>query len=258
VSATLDPALFLSTHAYEQDIPPSIADGVAGLLSEERTIVVVTGRPDGRMSGFLADLCHGISKRNTLLRVKAPLPPEEFQAALAAQLQLPLKPGLPVAAQVGRRLDKPAPRGRFVLVCEGADQYSDETLEAVREVSNHPVSIVLAGSPRLSRRLARRQTAALGSRVTHLLALNRPAPWANPFWWIVVPLVAAGVALLWWAAPLAPPSMPREEPPVVGRIATVPRPAPPLPPAPAPVAEPAQEGLTLVWERELASAPRTP
>lgn len=246
-ATTLDPAAYLSTHAYEQDIPPSIADGVAGLLAQDQRIVVVTGRTDGRMSGFLADLSHGISKRCTLLRIKAPLAPEEFFAALAAQLGLSLDGRLPAAARVGQRLMQPAPKGQFVLLCEGADQYGDATLEAIRQISNYPVSIVLAGSHRLHRRLGARRLAPLKARVTHTLALNRR--WlAKLFWPTVLLLVGLGGALVYWAAPSAPPSEDRVPPRPIAA-----RPAPPAPPAPAAAATAGDVALRL--ERELASTP---
>lgn len=258
-ATTLDPARFLSTHAYDQDIPPSIADGVAGLLAQDRHIVVVTGRMDGRMSGFLADLCHGISRRGTLLRIKAPLPPTEFHGALAAQLQLPAdgEERLPLAARIGRRLMQPAPRGRFVLLCEAADRYQDETLEAVRQLSNYPVSIVLAGSHRLWRRLKARRLAPLSQRITHRLALNRSGLLANPFWPTVLLLLAGGgglIYVLWTPPPLPePPTRPIVSPPAPAAS----RPAPPPPTAQAAVPEPAaagtEAGLTLVLERDLRS-----
>ncbi|MEO1766490.1 hypothetical protein [Thiobacter aerophilum] len=203
-ATTVDPAQPLSTHAYQRDIPPSVADGVVALLGEGRQIIVVTGKTDGRMSGFLADLCHGISRRGTLLRIKAPLPPEAFHAALAAQLKLPASAvRLPLPARVGRRLSEPAPRGRFVLLCEGADRYEDATLEAIRQLSNYPLSIVLTGSHRLLRRLADRRLAPLRQRITHRLALNRSGPRVNPFWLTLLMLLGGGGALIYslWTPP---------------------------------------------------------
>ena len=173
--ATTEQPLFLSSHAYEQDLPPSIADGVAGLLALDRQIIIVTGKTDGRMAGFLADLTHGISRRGSLLRIKSPLKVDEFHAALAGQLRLPPQSEAPaqLAARVGQRLQQPAPKGRYVLLCEAADQYDASTLEAIRQISNYPVSIVLVGAHILSRRLRRASLAPLRQRVTHQLALNR-------------------------------------------------------------------------------------
>ncbi|MEJ5211332.1 MAG: hypothetical protein WHV61_07885 [Burkholderiales bacterium] len=258
-AATLDPARFLSTHAYEQDIPPSIADGVAGLLAQDRHIVVVTGKMDGRMSGFLADLCHGISRQGTLLRIKAPLPPEEFHAALAAQLQLPAggEDRLPLAARVGRRLMQPAPRGRFVLLCEAADRYEDATLEVVRQLSNYPLSIVLAGSHRLLRRLKARRLAPLFQRITHRLALNRSGLWANPFWPTLLLLLAGGgglIYVLWTPPPLPePPPRPIVSPPApAASRSAIPPPIPQAAPS-HPAAAETESGLTLVLETDLRS-----
>ncbi len=267
-ATTLEPGAFLSTHAYEQDIPPSIADGVAALLAQDRQIIVVTGKMDGRMSGFLADLSHGVSKRGTLLRIKAPLPPDEFFAALAAQLALPHAQGerVPVAARVGQRLSQAAPKGRFVLLCEGADRYEDATLEAVRQISNYPVSIVLAGRPALLRRLRRRRLAPLKSRVTHRLALNRHGLLANPFWLTVALLLAGGGALLHWLLTAQPPTEDVLPPRPISVAAPPPLPDRAPVAAPTPVAAPVaatQAGageaeLNLVFEQDLARAPRQP
>ena len=245
--ATTELKALLSTHAFEQDIPPSIADGLAALLAQDRQIVVVTGKWDGRMSGFLADLSHGISKRSTLLRIKSPLDVEAFYAALAAQLQLPAKGALSLAARVGQRLLLPAPKGRFVLLCEAADAYKDATLEAIRQISNYPVGIVLAGTPRLLRRLGARRLSALRQRITHQLALNRRGLFANPFWPTVVLLVLGGGGLIYWlrSEPVAAPAA--ESSPAKPLVLRTPAP----PPTPAPEQAEGEEALTLRLEREL-------
>lgn len=244
--ATTELKALLSTHAFEQDIPPSIADGLAALLAQDRQIVVVTGKWDGRMSGFLADLCHGISKRSTLLRIKSPLDPEAFYASLAAQLHLPAKGALPVAARVGQRLLLPAPKGRFVLLCEAADAYEEATLEAIRQISNYPVGIVLAGTPRLLRRLAARPLAALRQRVTHQLALSRRGFSANPFWPTVTLLVLGGGGLIYYWLRGEPVTVPPAESPPAPIVHRAPAP----PPAPA-VEQGEDDTLALRLEREL-------
>lgn len=242
MSAAADSAQspFLSTHAFEPDIPPSIADGVANLLAQERQIIVVTGRIDGRMGGFLADLSHGIARQGSLLRIKAPLSADEFHTALAAQLKLPTLEGTPgeLAAQVGRRLDAPAPKGRYILLCEGTERYETATLEAIRQISNHPVSIALVGGHSLLQRLHRRSLAPLRQRVTHRLALNRRLPSAA-FWLALVVLLGAGAALMF---PLLA-ERPADEAGVARPISV------------RPAAPPAQPGLQLLLERELAHPP---
>jgi hypothetical protein len=258
-AATSEHGLLLSTHAFEQDIPPSIADGVAGLLRVDRQIIVVTGKLDGRMGGFLADLTHSISKRGSLLRIKSALTADEFHAALAGQLHLPPRNETPVelAARIGRRLQQAAPKGRFALLCEGADQYELATLEAIRQLSNYPVSIVLVGGHSLTRRLRRRSLAPLRQRITHQLALNRRSLFTTLFWIGLIVLVAGG-ALTYLLSPtqhtedVAPP-----------RPISVKAAPPALAPAPVVVTPPAPElpasapELQLVLEQELSVRPRT-
>lgn len=262
-AATGAPSPFLSTHAFEQDIPPSVADGVANLLAQDRQIVIVTGKIDGRMGGFLADLSHGIARRGSLLRIKSPLNADEFHAALAGQLNLPAAGDTPgqLAARVGQRLQQPAPKGRYVLLCEGADQYALPTLEAIRQLSNHPVSLVLVGSHALSRRLRGRSLAPLRQRVTHQLALSRRLPTPS-FWLALIVLLGGGSGLM--SALL--PHRPAED-------ATVPRPIslkPAHPKAAVSARAPSVPGpvgtnvasqnpdLQLLLERELSHQPAPP
>jgi len=252
---------FLSTHAFEQDIPPSVADGVAGLLALDRQIIIVTGKTDGRMGGFLADLTHSISKRGSLLRIKSPLKPDEFHAALAAQLNLSPRSETPVqlAARVGHRLQQPAPNGRFVLLCEAADQYDPATLEAIRQISNHPVSIVLVGAHGLTRRLRRRSLAPLRQRVTHQLALNRDALLSMPFRIALILLLAIGAGMLRLLAPEQRPEdvvLPRPISVMPATPASHPAVAAPAAPEMPAAAAPADApDLQLVWEQELPSRP---
>lgn len=255
-AATSQRPLLLSSHAFEQTIPPSIADGVAGLLAADRQIIIVTGKPDGRMGGFLADLSHSIARQDSLLRIRSPLGADEFHIALAGQLHLPTGSDTPgqIAARVGQRLLQPAPKGRFVLLCEGADHYELPTLEAVRQIGNYPVSIVLVGGHALKRRLRQRLLAPLRQRITHQLALNRrPPAWL----WLVPALLLSSVLGLDYGW------LPR-----LGQEETPPRPisGPPAAAAPAPATagpaateqpQAASEGgdLRLLLARELSHPP---
>jgi hypothetical protein len=235
--ATTDQPILLSNHVFEQDIPPTIADGIAALLDMDRQIIVVVGKSDGRMSGFLADLTHCITRRGSLLRIKVPLSVAEFHRALAAQLRLAPgeESGVQLASQVGHRLQDTAPSGRYVLLCEKADQYPLPTLEAIRQISNYPVSIVLVGGRGLTRRLRRASLLPLRQRVTHQLALNRfgDARW---LWGMLAALLfAAGAAWYLRSARSLPgeavpppipvkPSLPAEPPahPITPASATLP------------------------------------
>jgi hypothetical protein len=263
MSATTAQPIQLSTHVFEQDIPPTIADGIAALLSQDRQIIIVTGKIDGRMSGFLADLTHCITRRNSLLRIKSSLAADELHAALSAQLHLPSVNDnvVQLAARLGQRLQQPAPRGRFVLLCEAADQYPLPTLEAIRQISNYPVSIVLVGSFALTRRLRRSSLRPLRQRITHQLSLNRFG--AGPWLWLLLALAVAALGLLWYL-----PGLPQQA--VVVEDVAPPRPivqkplaepAPPVAPAadvvePEPVAEPAPPDLRLTLDRELSRMPQ--
>lgn len=259
-AATREQPPFLSTHAFEQDIPPSIADGVASLLALDRQIIVVTGKIDGRMGGFLADLSHSIAKHGSLLRIKSPLGADEFLTALAGQLNLSAGSGTvgQLAARVGQRLQEPAPKGRFVLLCEGADQYELATLEAIRQLSNHPVSIVLVGGHALRRRLRQRSLAPLQQRVTHQLALTRQLPTPS-FWLTLVVLLGGGSALMYSLLPerhtedAVPPRPISVRPPAPAQMA-VSAPAGEILAA-ASVMAPEDAGLQLLLERDLSPRP---
>lgn len=171
----------------------SLAEQIAMMLRVERQVVVLaTGRDMGRMSGFLADLTHAISQYDSVLRIKAALDSQELFIALAGQLSLPTQDLSPMqlAAKVGERLGEPAPRGGFVLLCEGAHLFSAALLESIRQLSNYPINIVLCGHRPLLRRLAR---SALNQRVNYRLELDAAA-FTKPFKWLVVLLVFAGLA----------------------------------------------------------------
>lgn len=211
-AATTEQPVFLSTHVFEQDIPPTIADGIAALLEMDRQIIIVTGKIDGRMAGFLADLTHCISRRGSLLRIKSPLGPEELHTALAGQLHLPPATETPIqlASRIGHRLQQPAPRGRYVLLCEAADQYALPTLEAIRQISNYPVSIVLVGGHALRRRLRRASLRPLRQRVTHQLTLNRFGILSARLWLALLGLLA-GAALMLFLRGMPSESVPMED-----------------------------------------------
>lgn len=262
---TTEQPVFLSTHVFEQDIPPTIADGIAALLGLDRQIIIVTGKIDGRMAGFLADLTHCISRRGSLLRIKSSLGPDELYAALAGQLHLPPATETPVqlASRIGHRLQQPAPRGRYVLLCEAADQYPLPTLEAIRQISNYPVSIVLVGGRGLARRLRRASLRPLRQRVTHQLSLNRSIMPTARVWLALIGLLAGAALLLFLqdapqetapmedTAPPRPISLRAAEPPVAPPPAV---PAPlevEVPPAPLPV----EPELHLTLDRALSTPP---
>lgn len=184
---------WLPTTSALQESEISLAEQVAMMLRVERQVVVLaTGRDTGRMGGFLADLTHAVSQHDSVLRIKAALDAQELFVALAGQLNLPahdLSP-MQLAAKVGERLRETAPRGGFVLLCEGAHLFSDALLESIRQLSNYPINIVLCGHRPLLRRLAR---SALNQRVNYRLALDT-APLATPFKWLIVLAVFAGLA----------------------------------------------------------------
>ncbi|MBI5751616.1 MAG: hypothetical protein HZA59_05660 [Hydrogenophilales bacterium] len=184
---------WLPTTSALQEAEISLAEQVAMMLGVERQVVVLaTGRDSGRMGGFLSELTHAVSRRDSVLRIKAALDAQELFAALAGQLNLPthdLSP-MQLAAKVGERLREPAPRGGFVLICEGAHLFSGALLESLRQLSNYPIIIVLCGHRRLLRRLAR---SALNQRVNYRLELDA-SPLATPFKWFVMLAVFAGLA----------------------------------------------------------------
>ena len=162
------------------------------LRVERQVVVLATGRDTGRMGGFLADLTHAVSQHDSVLRIKAALDSQELFVALAGQLNLPthdLSP-MQLAAKVGDRLRETAPRGGFVLLCEGAHLFSTALLESIRQLSNYPINIVLCGHRPLLRRLAR---SALNQRVNYRLELDT-SPLTTPFKWFVILAVFAGLA----------------------------------------------------------------
>lgn len=266
-AATTEQPVFLSTHVFEQDIPPTIADGIAALLEMDRQIIIVTGKIDGRMAGFLADLTHCISRRGSLLRIKSPLAPEELHTALAGQLHLPPATETPIqlASRIGHRLQQPAPRGRYVLLCEAADQYALPALEAIRQISNYPVSIVLVGGHGLSRRLRRASLRPLRQRVTHQLSLNRFSMLTARFWLALLGLVAGGALLLYLQGTPSQEAAPMEDAapsrPISLKAVTAPQAvsAPAMPEAgvaeeqPAP--PPAEPELHLTLDHALSAPP---
>ena len=97
-----------------------------------------------------------------------------------------------LAAKVGERLQTPAPRGGFVLLCEGAHLFPLELLESIRQLSNYPINIVLCGFRPLLRRLGR---SALNQRVNYRLELDT-STFTTPFKWLLVLAVFAGTAYL--------------------------------------------------------------
>ena len=194
----------------------SLAEQVAMMLQAERQVVVLaTGRDSGRMGGFLADLTHAVAQQDSVLRIKAALDSQELFVALAGQLHLPVNDLSPMqlAAKVGDRLREAAPRGGFVLVCEGAHLFSKSLLESIRQLSNYPINIVLCGHRPLLRKLAR---SALNQRVNYRLEIDT-SRFTTPFKWLVVLAVFAGLAyagVSWLARPPAP------EPDVIRRISS--------------------------------------
>lgn len=198
---------FLSTGTVAADGEKTLADEVATLATWEPVVILVSSRDPGRLSGFAADLCHGIARRATLLRVEAALDPLALERALAGQLELP---GEGSPAEVARALadrltagGASRPHGRPVLVCEAAETYSDETLERLRWLNNLGLSLVLVGRG-IERRLAKKSQAALAARVTHRVCLDRRVWWSRLFWPLVLALVAA-IAVVFWLEQLEAP-----------------------------------------------------
>lgn len=184
---------WLPTTNALQESELSLAEQVAMMLRVERQVVVLaTGRDTGRMGGFLADLTHAVSQHDSVLRIKAALDSQELFVALSGQLNLPthdLSP-MQLAAKVGDRLREAAPRGGFVLLCEGAHLFSTALLESIRQLNNYPINIVLCGHRPLLRRLAR---SALNQRVNYRLELDT-STFTTPFKWFVILAVFAGLA----------------------------------------------------------------
>ena len=166
---------WLPTTSEQELEAPSLAEQVALMLHAERQVMVlVTGRDSGRVSGFLAELTHAVSHADTVLRIKAAIDVEALFVLLASQMHLPIQDLTPMqlAAKVGDRLRESAPQGNFVLLCEGAQNYSNALLESIRQLSNYPINIVLSGRPTLLRRLWRPALSALKQRFNYRLDLN--------------------------------------------------------------------------------------
>jgi len=186
---------WLPTTSTLEEMDISLAEQVAMMLGVERQVVVLaTGRDAGRMSGFLAELTHAVSRRDSVLRIKAALNAQELFVALAGQVNVQTKDLSPMqlAAAVGERLSQTAPRGGFVLLCEGAHLFSRELLESIRQLSNYPINIVLCGHRPLLRRLAR---SAMNQRINYRLELDT-ASFTTTFKWFVVLAAFAGLAYM--------------------------------------------------------------
>lgn len=218
---------WLPTTSAMEEAEISLAEQIAMMLRVERQVVVLaTGRDTGRMGGFLADLTHAVSRHDSVLRIKAALDSQELFVALAGQLNLPphdLSP-MQLAAKVGERLREPAPRGGFVLLCEGAHLFSAALLESIRQLSNYPINIVLCGHRPLLRQLAR---SALNQRVNYRLELDT-ATFSTPFKWFVVLAVFAGIAYAGTSWLARQPTRTQES---VHRISNTLEPAPQLQPS---------------------------
>jgi len=255
---------WLPTTGAQELAEPNLAEQVAMMLHAERQVMIlITGRDNGRIVGFLADLTHAVSHGDSVLRIKAALDASEFFALLAGQLSLPAQRLSPMqlAAKVGERLNEPAPTGHFVLLCEGAQQFSDPLLEAIRQLSNYPINIVLCGRPQLLRRLARPALSALKQRLNYRLDLDQ-SPFAGRLKWLLIFLVFSGLAYFFahWLAqtPAAKPDIIR---PIAGRaaLARPPEPAPRSVSAAATPRKPAAESepdVSLVFDPTLKQPPK--
>lgn len=210
---------------------PGLADQVALLLAEEQQVMVaITGPEDGRMTGFLADLTHAVSKRCVVLRIKVTLTASELFQALAAQLGIATE-GLNtilVAARVGQRLSERAAKGHYVLLCEGAHTYRPGMLEVVRQLSNYPINIVLVGKRGMLGRFRRATGGNLNQRINYQLDMIGPQAGR----WLKTPLIALIVASL---AYLGAQWLAKDEHEAEAPIA---RPQPITPAAPRPSPEP--------------------
>ena len=205
---------WLPTTGMLAEADMSLAEQIATMLRAERQVVVLaTGRDLGRMSGFLADLTHAVSQYDSVLRIKAALDAQELFVALAGQLHVHAQDLSPMqlAAKVGERLNQAAPRGHFVLLCEGAHLFSNTLLESIRQLSNYPINMVLCGHRPLLRRIAR---GAFNQRVNYRIELDSMR-FTTPFKWLVVLALFAGLAFLGinWLA-----RKPATEPEIIQRI----------------------------------------
>lgn len=257
----------------------SLAEQVASMLHLERQVMIlITCGDSGRMSGFMAELTHAVSHGDTVLRIKAAIAAEELFALLAGQMHLPTQ-GLnqtQLATYVGERLREDAPQGSYVLLCEGAHQYTSALLENIRQLSNYPINIVISGRPKLLRMLWRPSLYALKQRLNYRLDLNE-WQFTNAFKWLLALAVIAGAAYFVWRqqtdtsfaqtgtpTPVAQPATPAPNLTVVAPdpIVVAPKPTAPLPAdmnAPAPEAPPpAEQGqsLSLIMEPVLKQTPK--
>lgn len=257
---------WLPTTSAQELAEPNLAEQVAMMLHAERqAMILIIGRDTGRIAGFLADLTHAVSHGDSVLRIKAALDAPEFFALLAGQLGLSAPSLSPVqlAAKVGERLKARAPSGHFVLLCEGAQQFSDSLLETIRQLSNYPINIVLCGRPLLLRRLARPALSGLKQRLNYRLDLDQ-SPFAGWLKWLLIFLVFSGLAYFFarWLAetPAAKPDIIR---PISGHAALPPLPEPTLRSASAAALaaprKPAVEnepGVALIFDPTLKQSPK--
>lgn len=257
----------------------SLAEQVASMLHMERQVMIlITCGDSGRTSGFMAELTHAVSHGDTVLRIKAAIAAEELFVLLAGQMHLPTQ-GLnqmQLATYVGERLREDAPQGNYVLLCEGAHQYTSALLENIRQLSNYPINIVISGRPKLLRMLWRPSLYALKQRLNYRLDLNE-WQFTNAFKWLLALSVIAGAAYFVWhqqtdtsiaqtetPTPVAPPATPAPNLTVVAPdpIVIAPKPTEPLPAdmtQPAPEASPPAEqgqGLSLIMEPALKQTPK--
>lgn len=269
---------WLPTTSTMEDEEASLAEQVASMLHMERQVMIlVTCGDSGRMSGFMAELTHAVSHGDTVLRIKAAINVEELFVLLAGQMHLPTQ-GLnqmQLATYVGERLRENAPQGNYVLLCEGAHQYSGALLENIRQLSNYPINIVISGRPKLLRMLWRPSLFALKQRLNYRLDLNE-WQFTTAFKWLLALAVIGGAAYFAWhwqteadaakpqmpVAPAAPPPAPSLTVVAPDPIVVAPKPAEPPPtdmtaPAPeAPAPAEQSQGLTLIMEPALKQAPK--
>jgi len=273
---------WLPTTSEFADEEASLAEQVASMLHMERQVMIlVTCGDSGRMSGFMAELTHAVSHGDTVLRIKAAIEAEELFVLLAGQMHLPTQ-GLnqmQLATYVGERLREDAPQGNYVLLCEGAHQYTSALLENIRQLSNYPINIVISGRPKLLRMLWRPSLYALKQRLNYRLDLNE-WQFTGAFKWLLALALIGGATYIAWrwqteieaAMPDAPAQAvqpagspgpaPASSSIVVAPdpIVVAPQPAAALPTdmtAPAPEATPpAEPGLSLIMEPELRQPPK--
>ena len=191
---------WLPTTSSTEEAAVGLAEQIAAMLHTECPVMVlITGSDSGRVSGFLAELTHAVSDTDTVLRIKASIDIVELFTLLAGQLNL-CPQGLnsmQLATTIGNRLQKNAPSGHFVLLCEGAHGYTNAVLEGIRQLSNYPINIVLSGRPNLYRRLWRPALSALRRRMNYHLDLNE---WrfTRSFKWLLILFVISAMVFLVW------------------------------------------------------------